>query len=93
MLKLYKFYWNYGRHGEVDGLFLATKEEIAAAIGKNVVFGEILGKHSYISGVLDSEDFTILSEDAEFIAQLLKVFDGKQTISGYNPLHYIEECY
>jgi hypothetical protein len=90
MKALYQFYWDCKRSGDVTGLFVAHKTEVEAAIGRNVNFGEILGKHSEICGVLETDDLTIKSEDQEFIAKLVDVI-GRNTISGYNPLEYLGE--
>ena len=88
---LYKFYWNCGRAGDVEGLFISTQAKIDAAMGSNVYFVEILGKHSEIYGTLDAGDITIKSDDAKVIAVLREVFGGKDTLMGYNPLEHIGE--
>ena len=85
MQKLYRFFWDCGRQGDVEGMFVATPEEVAAVIGKQVYFGEILGKHSEIHGEPEEKDFTIISEDQEKIAWLVDTI-GDKTICGYNPL-------
>lgn len=92
MLKIYKFYWDCGRQGSVEGIFVATQEEVEKAIGNYVYFGEILGKHSDIGGTLDSEDLTVVSNDQDFINKYVDIFGADGT--GYNPLHYIQcsEC-
>jgi hypothetical protein len=89
MLAIYEFYWDCKRMGDVEGVFIADKEEVAKVMGKHIYFGEILGKHSEISGVLEEHDLTIKSEDQDFIAKCIEVF-GKGTISGYNPLAYYD---
>ena len=88
---LYKFYWNCGRAGDVEGLFISTQSKIYAALGSNVYFGEILGKHSEIYGTLDAGDITVKSDDDNVISVLRNVFGGKDTLVGYNPLEYISE--
>lgn len=90
MLKLYKFFWDYGRMGDVEGLFVADTEQVEAAIGSAVYFGEILGKHSEIYGDLGYEDLEIISDDPEKIAWLVEII-GSSTISGHNPLYYIKD--
>lgn len=40
MLKLYSFYWDCGRMGNLDGLFVAEESTVESAIGKEVYFGE-----------------------------------------------------
>lgn len=87
---LAQFFWDCGRAGEVSGVFICTKQQIEDALGKEVYFGEILGKHSEVYGLLDERDIAILSDDSKVIEVLLGVFpDGE--ISGYNPLSYIQE--
>ena len=90
-MNLYKFYWDVGRMGEVDGLFAATQTDIDAAIGKKVYFGEILGKHSEIYGTLAADDLTLLNVPEDVVAILVKELGVN--ISGYNPLDYLPEEY
>ena len=87
---LVKFYWDYGRVGSVNGLFVSTKEKIENLYGKEIYFGEILGKHSEVYGDISENDFTIISEDQDKIDWLEEIMESK-TISGYNPLDYYEE--
>lgn len=88
MRKLYKFHWGYYRGGNVSGIFAAEESEVQAAMNKDVYFGEILGKHSEVSGVLEAEDLTELTDDQEFIAkaEALGVVPN-----GYDPLDYVRE--
>ncbi len=88
---IYKFYWDCGRNGEVEGLFIAEQDDIRAAIGKEVYFGEILGKHSDICGKLEESDLTIKTDDVDFIDKFQEILGYTGSISGYNPLEYIEE--
>jgi hypothetical protein len=91
--KLYKFHWDCGRMGDVDGVFIAESEDVDAAVegGAKIYFGEILGKHSEISGTLEGKDLTALSDDQAFIDQLVAVFGGAWTICGYSPLDYVAD--
>lgn len=90
MKVLAKFYWNCGRSGDIEGLFIAEKSKIETAYGKEVYLGEVLGKHSEIYGDLDEGDITIISEDPVVIETLSNLFED-DTISGFNPLKYIQE--
>lgn len=90
MKVLAKFYWDCGRSGVIDGLFIAEKSKIESAYGKYVYLGEVLGKHSEIYGGLDEGDITIISEDPVVIETLSNLFEDG-TISGFNPLEYIQE--
>ncbi len=89
MEKLYKFSWDIGRMGEVEGLFIADEEKVNEMIGSDVYFGEILGKHSEIFGTLDKEDLEIKSDDKSFVSKLKSLLGT--SISGYNPLSYIDD--
>ena len=79
---LYKFYWDCGRQGDVEGIFKAKKSFVESVIGNNVYFGEILGKHSDVYGTLGEEDLEIISEDPIVVMNTPE--------SGYNPLEYMQ---
>ena len=89
-MNLYSFYWDCGRMGSVEGLFLATEKEVKGAIGKEVYFGEILGKYSEIYGTLEADEITLVSDDQEKVEWLSSLFEYA-CISGYNPLEYIQD--
>lgn len=76
--------------GDLDGIFIAEESEVKKAIGAEIYFGEVLGKHSEIFGTLDPEDLTVKTDDQEFIAKFIEIM-GDGTISGYNPLDYIND--
>lgn len=80
---LWKFRWDCGRQGDVMGVFKATKEEVKNAIGKEVYFGEILGKHSEICGILEEGEVELISAYSNYVMNA--------TEHGYNPLEYIED--
>ncbi len=86
MEKLWKFNWYMGRGGDVEGVFVATQEEIDEAVGKNVYFGEICGKHSEVQGTLEAKDLTEITDEATVIAIVKEHLDGGM---GYNPLSYV----
>lgn len=88
--KLYSFHWDCRRMGDLTGVFIAEENEVKALIGKEVYFGEVLGKHSEIEGTIDAEDFTVRSDDQDLIAKLMGVFDGGH-IDGINPFHFLED--
>jgi len=90
MKAIVEFFWDFGRSGEVSGLFICEEEDLNKIIGRDIYFGEILGKHSEVSGTISSEDFVIKSTDQDFISKFIEIM-GDGTISGYNPFDYIEE--
>ena len=85
---LWKYYVDCGRQGVIEGVFKATKEEVDAAIGQEVYFGEILGKHSEVGGTLEATDIKLITDNP------IEVMNNVE--SGYNPLdyiqHYCEKC-
>lgn len=89
MKALVKFQWDCGRQGYVNGLFIVEKEELEAIYGKTVYFGEILGKHSEIYGKIEPQDFTILTEDQDYINKTIDLIGWH--LSGYTPFDYLPE--
>jgi len=87
MKTIYRFHWDCRRMGTLSGLFIADTQQVAEAMGKKIDFGEVLGKHSEIYGVLEENDLEVVTDDQQFIQQCITVF-GDGTISGYNPLEY-----
>lgn len=85
MQGLYKFYWDCGRMGSIDGVFIADSVAIENLIGKEVYFGEVLGKHSEVYGVIEKDDITLVTNDPSVIDAL------GDFSAGHNPLDYVEE--
>lgn len=85
--KLYKFEWDE-IYGLVAGLFIEDESVVNEAIGKEISFGEVLGKHSEVYGALKESDLEVLVSDEEEVEIL-----GKYNFIpfGYNPLEYIYE--
>jgi len=86
---LWRFGWDCGRQGDVEGLFVATQTEVNNVIGKNVYFGEILGKHSEVCGVIEDGEIRKVDLDSETVGKVSKILGNNW--SGYNPLDYLEE--
>jgi len=88
MKKLFNFCWE-SRGGKVEGLFFATQEELEKIIGKEIIFGEVLGKHSDVYGSLERDEIQEIKLSQETLLELYNYFG--ETISGYNPLDYLFE--
>ena len=86
---LVQFYWNCGRMGDIEGLFITTEDELKSWYGREAYFGEVLGKHSEIDGTIDEGDFTIKSDDQEFIAKIEELLG--EHLSGFYPGDYISD--
>lgn len=87
-MNLYKFYWDCGRMGDLEGLFVVDSKDLENLYGKEIYFGEVLGKHSEIYGTLESKDISLISDDQEKIDWLVNLFGT--SISGFNPVDYYE---
>lgn len=87
MKAIYKFEADYGRHGSLSGVFSCEKEEIKRLIGKEIYFGEVLGKHSEVIITLEKKHLTQVTTDENFI----ELFDKYGLDNGFNPLNYYEE--
>lgn len=85
-MALYKFYWDCGRQGEIEGVFEC--DDSSLIVGKDVDFGEVLGKHSHISGTIEEDDIEFLTDDEDFIT---KAKEYGLVPCGYDPLDYIVE--
>lgn len=90
MNKLYRFYVDFGRGYDLEGLFISTEEELNILNNANINFGEAFGKHSEVS--LDDfkwqECCTVVTDDQEKISWLIELLG--YTLNGYNPEHYYE---
>lgn len=73
--------------GTLYGIFLSNKESVdnLIASGKEIYFGEVLGKHSEISDPLTSLDVTLVTTDLEAV----EMFKKHDMAIGYNPFNYI----
>jgi hypothetical protein len=93
MKLLYRFQWNCGRMGDMSGIFVADSDAVKNAIGSELYFGEVLGKHSEIEGTLVEDDVEVITDDQGFIQR----FEELGCSNGFNPLSYLkdfhcEEC-
>lgn len=87
--KLYRFYWDCGALGDVEGVFVATPEQIEQALGKYLYLGEVEGEDCQIGGYLEASDLEQLNVSLGCVIELRNVLGS--TISGINPLHYVIE--
>lgn len=78
---------DFGRMGEIEGLFIADNEAINNLIDKEIYFGEILGKHSEVITTMKNNHFTLITDDEKVV----DIFIKHNISSGYNPFDYLEE--
>lgn len=88
--KLYKFNADCGRMGTVESIFVADPVRVEALYGREIYFGEILGKHSEVAVDIEESHFTEI-DVAEHVLNVLVPQLG-ETWSGHNPLEYAV-CY
>ncbi len=83
---IYKMYVDCGRMGKLEGLFVSTDEKIKALVESQleVYFGEVLGKHSEVCGVIEHKELELVSDD-ESVISVIEKFDLE---SGRNPFNY-----
>lgn len=83
---IYKFHTDCGRMGELDGILISTKEKVDKLIESKieVYFGEVLGKHSEIYGVIEKDDMIFVSDNKETV----RVVEEHELTSGFDPFCY-----
>jgi len=88
MLGIYTYYKDFGRLGELEGMFIADHEDLIKLEGKEIYFGEVLGKHSEVIVEFSyDEDIDVRTQDQEFIKKFREIM-GDNFSTGYNPLNY-----
>jgi hypothetical protein len=76
----------------MSGRFLLDQEDydrLQAAIGPEVSFGEVLGKHSDVHGTLEEKDLFVITDDQEWLRKALDL--GVDLDVGFNPLDYLDD--
>jgi hypothetical protein len=89
-LGVYKISLDFGRMGDLSGLFVEKAAHVKMLINENieVYFGEVLGKHSEISATFNDKDIELLTEDENIV----KFFQDNDISIGHNPFEvYIED--
>ena len=83
MKALFKMNFDCGRDGSLEGIFIADTEDVMYLVKNNisVYFGEVLGKHSDVSGRVDKREITMITTDENVI----RVVCEHGLESGYNP--------
>jgi hypothetical protein len=87
MKKIYKFQADFGRMGDLEGVFVSTDEQLHGLYGEEIYFGEVLGKHSEVILTLDPKHITEVTDDEKFI----ELFEQYNLENGYNPFDYYED--
>jgi len=85
MITVYKLNIPMRRSEDLRGLFIADDNIVRYMIDKEVEveFGEVAGKHSYISGSIEDSEITFVTAD-EMVIDLIEEFDLE---TGFNPIN------
>lgn len=83
MKALFKMNFDCGRMGNLEGVFIADTEDVEYLVNNkiSVYFGEVLGKHSEISGGVDKSEIKMITADVNVI----NIVQEHGLESGYNP--------
>lgn len=86
MKALFKMDFDCGRMGNLEGVFIADTEDVEYLVNNkiSVYFGEVLGKHSEISGCVAESEIKQITTDENVI----KIVEEYGLNSGYNPFEY-----
>jgi len=86
MKALFKMNFDCGRNGNLEGVFIADTEDVKYLVENNisVYFGEVLGKHSDVSGCVDESEISLITSDGNILDIVME--HGLE--SGYNPFDY-----
>jgi len=86
MKAVYKFKHDFGRYGKLKGIFVADDSEIENLIGKEIYFGEVLGKHSEVIVEIIPESIVCMEwADQDFVNK----FEKLHLSCGYDPRRYM----
>jgi len=86
MKAVYRMKIDCGRQGELEGVFIADKEDVKILIESKieVYFGEVLGKHSEVFGIIEESELEMVTDNEEVI----KVMQDNFLSSGLDPFAY-----
>lgn len=88
-MKLYKYAEDFGRMGDLDGMFFATEEQHERFMGKEGYASDILGKHSEVYLQFNDETIEEVELSETTIEEMFAVFG--YCISGISALDYFEQ--
>lgn len=86
MNKLYS-YSDSGRGWRIEGMFVSDDESLKELYDKDLYYGEVCGKHSELTLNFFEGDFTVVTEDQDFIRKFIDLIG----YSGYNPFYYLPD--
>ena len=83
---IYKLDVSVGRMGDLDGVFVATKEQVDTLINDEIIvyFGEVLGKHSEVYGGIEKHEIKFITNDKVVV----DLFVDNDLSNGFDPFDY-----
>lgn len=84
---IYMFSKDFGGEGSLSGMFVATDEEIAAGVGRQCHFDEILEEGILVTYTLTDQNPWLINDDPRSV----QLFQYLGLTTGINPLHYLTE--
>jgi hypothetical protein len=84
---IYKYSKDFGRMGDLNGIFVADPDEVSLCMEQEVYWGEVLGKHSNVYHNLSHEDIIFITDNQEFVS----LFEEYKLSFGYNPVERVLE--
>lgn len=73
----------------IESYFPATRDEIDWLLGKTVEFGAVWGQHSDVTLTLDTDHFTVISQNPSFVLD----FKERIGLTGSCPINYLNSDY
>lgn len=83
MKGIYSLNIDYGRSGELKGVFIADSKKVEVLLREKIVvyWGEVLGKHSEVYAALKPEQIQLVSDNQD----LIRIFEDYNLAIGYDP--------
>lgn len=88
MKGLYRLDIDFGRSGDLSGVFIADTEDVEILLTDNIIvyFGEVLGKHSEVTCEMKEEHIDLITTDENVI----KIIEEYGLENGINPFDYFD---
>lgn len=89
MKAVYKYFEDFGRCGELSGVFVREKADVEELLdkGHEVYLGEALGKHSQVFTTLSSKTIKMISDNPEVVG----IVEKHGLENGVDPFSRYEE--
>jgi hypothetical protein len=86
-IAVWRYYEDFGRMGDLSGVFVAKGSDVAATRGREVHLGEVLGKHSDVSITITDDNLKLVTSDRHVVDIIIKY----SLATGVNPIVRLKE--